>query len=132
MSLFTLQQKIEEIILLQSMEILCDIEIGKAAFQSLPLQLRANQSLGKVGRVLYAEEIAEELQIGNAAVLRIHVYLDFSAALKAAALFYAVGGRKAVIPFPLIIAFLFDFFDFSQLLCGEYIGLNIFFFQNVF
>ena len=55
MSLFTLQQKIEKIILLQSMEILCDIEIGKAAFQSLPLQLRANQSLGKVGRVLYAE-----------------------------------------------------------------------------
>ena len=69
MSLFTLQQKIEKIILLQSMEILCDIEIGKAAFQSLPLQLRANQSLGKVGRVLYAEEIAEELQICNAAVL---------------------------------------------------------------
>ena len=56
MSLFTLQQKIEEIILLQSMEILCDIEIGKAAFQSLPLQLRANQSLGKVGRVLYAKK----------------------------------------------------------------------------
>ena len=73
MSLFTLQQKIEKIILLQSMEILCDIEIGKAAFQSLLLQLCANQSLGKVGRVLYAEEIAEELQIGNAAVLRIHV-----------------------------------------------------------
>ena len=127
-----MQQKIEEIILLQSMEILCDIEIGKAAFQSLPLQLRANQSLGKVGRVLYAEEIAEELHIGNAAVLRFLVYLDFSAALKAAALFFAVGGRKAVIPFPLIIAFLIDFFDFSQLLCGEVLGLNIFFFQNVF
>ncbi len=113
MSLFTLQQKIEKIILLQSMEILCDIEIGKAAFQSLPLQLRANQSLGKVGRVLYAEEIAEELQIGNAAVLRIHVYFDFSAALKAAALFLRCRREKSRNSIPTYHSVPFDFFSIS-------------------